>query len=60
MKKAKRPQRAFCDSIVMPGAGVRQPYHGPLFSPHKFIRRRLLEKLNPWPHHLGRYVETFL
>jgi hypothetical protein len=32
----------------------------PLFSPQEFIGRRLLEKLNPWLHHLDRYVEGLL
>src|SRR5215208_3144649 len=36
---------------------IGQHYYIPLFSPQEFIRRRLLEKRNPWLHHLGRYVE---
>jgi len=41
-------------------AGVGQRYYIPLFSPQEFIGRRLLEKLNPWIHHLDRYVEGLL
>ena len=39
---------------------VGQRYYIPLFSPQEFIWRWLLEKLNPWIHHLDRYVEGLL
>ena len=53
---------AACCAATVPSAGrwVGQRYYIPLFPPQEFIGRRLLEKRNPWLHHLDRYVEGLL
>jgi hypothetical protein len=48
------------ESPASSACGVGQRYYIPLFSPQEFIWHRLLEKLNPWIHHLDRYVEGLL
>jgi len=49
-----------CQHSVQILLRVGQRYDIPLFSRQEFIWRRLLEKLNPWIHHLDRYVEGLL
>jgi len=47
-------------AILSTRVSLRQRTYIPLFSPHEFIWRRPLEKLNPWLHHLDRYVEALV